>query len=173
MYKRLYVWVEGEDDRMFFDYVVRPILEEKYDYVETRKYKEEKKEKVNNFLKSIKAMNADYIFASDINANPCATAKKQKLKHTYKDIDEDTIIVVKRMIESWYLAGMNKKNSKKLGVPCFNDTDDIIKKQFGKMIPKNFDSRIDFMTEILKCFSIDVAKQKNESFKYFIEKYDC
>ena len=34
MYKRLYVWVEGEDDRMFFDYVVRPMLEEKYDYIE-------------------------------------------------------------------------------------------------------------------------------------------
>ena len=132
-----------------------------------------KKEKVNNFLKSIKVMNADYIFAGDINANPCATAKKQELKHTYKEIDEDRIIVVKKMIEGWYLAGLNKKNSKKLGVPYFNDTNDITKEQFDKMIPKNFDSRIDFMTEILKCFSIDVAKQKNESFKYFIEKYGC
>jgi len=39
------------------------------------------------------------------------------------------------------------------------------------LIPKKFTSRIDFMSEILKKFSIEIAKQKNNSFQYFVEKY--
>jgi hypothetical protein len=41
------------------------------------------------------------------------------------------------------------------------------------MIPKKFDSKIDFMIEILKYYSIDIAKQKNGSFKKFIDEFDC
>jgi ribosomal protein L17 len=32
-------------------------------------------------------------------------------------------------------------------------------------------NRKDLMSEILKNFSIKTAKQKNKSFKYFVEKY--
>lgn len=173
-YKALYIWVEGDNDLRFFENILKPLFEEKYDYVQIRKYKEKmKKEKIDNFLEGIKAMGADYIFVGDINTYPCATAKKQGLKRIYKKIDENRIVVVKKEIESWYLAGLDKKSSKNLGVRYLNDTNNLIKEQFNSMITRNFDSEIDFMTEILKFFSIDIAKQKNESFKYFIEKYDC
>lgn len=173
-YRRLYIWVEGDDDYRFFDKLVKPLFEEKYDSIELIKYKERKgmnKKKVNNFLKSITAMNTDYIFVGDINAHPCATAKKQELRHTYRNIDERRIVVIKKEIESWYLAGLTRENSKNLGVHYFNNTDTIAKEQFDVFIPTKFDSRIDFMTEVLKVFSIETAKEKNESFKYFIEKY--
>jgi hypothetical protein len=53
----------------------------------------------------------------------------------------------------------------------FSSTEDISKKQFNNLIPKGFDSRIDFMLEILKYFSIKIAKQKNKSFRYFLQKH--
>ena len=34
-YKRLYIWVEGPDDERFFNQIIKPILLEKYDDVET------------------------------------------------------------------------------------------------------------------------------------------
>lgn len=35
MYRRMWVFVEGKDDRRFVDVVLRPILEKEYDFVET------------------------------------------------------------------------------------------------------------------------------------------
>ena len=70
-----------------------------------------------------------------------------------------------------YLAGLDKSNSKKLGLPFFEVTDEIKKEKLNQHIPRKFNSCIDFMMEILKYFSIDIAKQKNSSFKYFVEKY--
>ena len=48
-------------------------------------------------------------------------------------------------------------------------TDTVTKEQFYNLMPKKFDSKIDFMREILKNFSIEIAKKKNKSFKYFVE----
>lgn len=172
-YKKLYIFLEGDDDERFFQKIVKPKFEEKYDLVIPRKYAQVKNEKVGSFLKSIKAMSADYICVTDINQSPCVTGKKQWLQDKFKNIDKDKIIVVIKEIESWYLAGLDTTGSKNLGFSPLDTTDDITKERFNEAIPKKFDSRIDFMVEILKCFSPETAKQKNKSFKYFLEKYDC
>ena len=39
------------------------------------------------------------------------------------------------------------------------------------MMPERFDSRIDFMMEILKLFSPVTAMDKNSSFQYFMTKH--
>ncbi|PNR88787.1 hypothetical protein X925_04970 [Petrotoga sp. 9T1HF07.CasAA.8.2] len=63
-YERLYILVEGDDDKRFFEKIITPLFEGKYDQVKVWKYAQQKKEKVSKFLKSIKGMNADYIFVA-------------------------------------------------------------------------------------------------------------
>lgn len=172
-YNRLYIWVEGNDGERFFKRIIVPRFNEKYDLVEAVLYAQETRKWINNFLKSIKKMNADYIFVADINSEPCVTAKKQKLQNKYREVNEHRIMVVIKEIEGWYLAGLDHTSSEKLGVPCLRSSDTITKEDFASLQPKQFDSRIDFMSEILKHFSVETAKQKNESLKYFVEKYDC
>lgn len=173
-YRRLFIWVEGEDDARFFERIIELELHKKYNFVETRRYAALKKEKIDNFIKSIKAMGAEYIFVVDINNLPCVTAKKQEIQNKFRNIDRHRIIVVIKEIESWYLAGLgNTGAGRKFNLRTFSDTDNITKEQFNSLIPKTFDSRINFLLEILKIFSIEIAKQKNKSFRYFIEKYNC
>jgi hypothetical protein len=171
-YKLLFFLVEGDDDERFFQKIIKPKFEEKYNTV-IWKYAQEKNTKVDNFLKSIKAMGAKYIFVVDINSAPCVTSKKQEIQNKFKNIDIDRIIVVIKEIEGWYLAGLDAKSSKELNIRSYETTDDISKEQFNDLMSKKFDSRTDFMAEILKRYSIETAKQKNKSFKYFIEKYNC
>lgn len=172
-YRRLFVWVEGDDDERFFKNVLKPKLQKKYDTVQITKYATLKKEKIDNFIKSIKAMEAYYIYVTDINNSPCVTAKKQEETQKLRNIDEDRIIVVIKEIESWYLAGLSNGVSVKRKIRTFDSTDSITKEQFNGLILNKFHSRIDFMLEILDSFSIETAKQKNRSFRYCIKKYDC
>ncbi|MFH1860552.1 MAG: hypothetical protein ABH870_06025 [bacterium] len=166
-YKRLYVFVEGPDDERFFDKIIKPEFEKEYDWVKVELYAGESPEWRTNFIRSIEAMNADYIYVSDINGAFCVTAKKQKIKN----IDKDKIIVVIKEIEGWYIAGLDDVNSKRLKIPVVvTTTDTTTKEQFNQLIPGN-ESRIYVMLEILKCFSLETARQKNASFNYFVEKY--
>ena len=169
-YKILYFFVEGTDDERFFELAIKPILKKNYDYVEVRKYAEKTKKYIFNLLKTIKSMNNSYIYFSDINDAPCITLKKQETLETYKNIDNDRIIVVIKEIESWYLAGLNDEDSKKYTKKLFKSTDTITKEQFNTYKPKN-ESRINFMIELLKVFSVDIAIQKNNSFSYFMKKH--
>lgn len=170
-YKRLFIWVEGQDDARFFKEKIKPIFERKYNSVSVRQYVMLKREKFDNFLQSIKEMNDDYIYVRDINGEPCVTAKKQEIQGRL-NIDNNRIMVVIKEIESWYLAGLDEESSKKLGTRSFTNTDNITKAKFDRLIPRKvFDSRIDFLLEILKYFSIETAKQKNTSFRYFFEKH--
>ncbi len=173
-YRGLYIWVEGDDDVRFFNGVICPLIAKKYphDFVELIKYRKMKKKRVDDFLRGMKAMrptNINYIFSADINAHPCTTAKKQELLKRYKELEEKRIVIVKKMIESWYLAGLDKKSSGILKIPNLHNTENITKDKFNAMIPQQFDSRVDFMIEILKYFSTKTAKRKNGSFKYFID----
>lgn len=172
-YEALYILVEGGDDKRFFERIVKPMFEGKYDSVAVWKYAQQKKSKVSSFLRSIKGMTANYIYVSDINLAPCVTTRKQDVQSKFKDIDKDRIIVVIREIESWYLAGLDDTSSRRLGISSLGTTDNITKEQFDDLIPKKFDSRIDFMQEILKCFHMETGKQKNTSFRYFLKKHDC
>jgi len=56
-------------------------------------------------------------------------------------------------------------------VPVLKNTDTLTKEGFNSLIPQRFDSRIDFMVEILKRFCTGMAKRKNGSFRYFAERY--
>lgn len=119
-YRRLFIRVEGEDDRRFFKKILEPKLKNKYNFIETRCHAVLKKEKIDNFIKSIKAMGADYIFVIDINNSPCVSSKKQKLQDNLKNIDEDRIIVVIKEIESWYLSGLDDEGLQNFGIQNYS-----------------------------------------------------
>lgn len=170
-YQRLWVLLEGNDDERFFEWVIRPIFEEMYDFVRSWQYAQKKTKEVKAFLRSIKSMDSDYFFWGDINSVPCVTVKRKRLIGRYGQIlDADNIIIIIREIESWYLAGLDGKICKELGIHAFQKTDSITKEEFDTRIPKKFESRIDFMIEILKRFSVDTAKQRNKSFVYFMSR---
>lgn len=172
MGSKLFIFIEGNDDERLFNRIIIPMFQKKYDKVQLWKYAQKKNSKIFQFLKSIQAMNADYIYVADNNGSPCITDRKQRIETDFQNIDKNRILVVVREIESWYLAGIDDESSKNFGIKSFSNTEHINKSAFNDLKPKRFNSRIDFMSEILKLFCIDTAKMKNGSFSYFIEKLE-
>jgi hypothetical protein len=171
MKRRLFIMVEGQDDVRFFGRIIKPIFAPRYDSVEIIPYACTKREKVNRFLESVSQMKNDYIFVADIDFEHSVRDKKQILYYRFNSIDGKSIVIVIKEIESWYYAGISGNLARELGVSDTSSTDDLTKEDFNRLIPRRFDSRIDFMFEILKSFSIETAARKNHSFQYFIHRY--
>ena len=170
-YSRLFILLEGNDDERFFEKVLKNEFEKNYDNVKIWQHSQKKDEKIENFIRSIKSMNADYIFINDINNAPCVPQKKEIIRSKYSNIDNDRILIVIKEIESWYLAGISERNFDRFKIETYNESNNLNKEDFKRLIPNNFNSRIDFMIEILKDYEVETAKNKNKSFKYFYKKY--
>jgi hypothetical protein len=127
-------------------------------------------QKIKAFLKSLKSEGGDYLFLGDLHNEPCVTAKKEKMINKISCLTPTQIFVVAREIEAWYLAGLDDGNCRVLRIRHTRTTDLVTKEQFNHLIPRKFNSRLDFMLEILKRFSTDVAKRRNRSFGYFARK---
>ena len=82
-----------------------------------------------------------------------------------------SIVVVIMEMEGWYYAGITGDVAQELGIAEMPSTDELTKEDFNARIPRRFDSRIDFMFEILKSFSLETADRKNQSFHFFVNRY--
>jgi hypothetical protein len=175
MYRRVDVLLEGRDDKRFFDAVIRPMLQKRYDDVRTWEYAGASIARRINYLRSVQAMgNADYLFLSDLDASPCITERKRRLVKSHKGmIEAGRTIIVMKEIESWYLAGIDDRVCRGLGVRVLRRTDEVTKEQFVGLMPRRFNSVVEFMTEILRRFRIETARGKNRSFGYLMDKLEA
>lgn len=173
-WKALYVFVEGNDDQLLFNSVIEPLLWDKYHHVQSIPYSEDKVEEIESFIRSVQSMresmDVDYLFLCDINNAPCVTAKKTLITQRYRLLESDRVIVVISEIESWYLAGLDKDGCRKLRIRDLQDTSTLTKEQFNKLMPSHLPARAVFLQQILEHFSLEVAKQKNASFRYLCQR---
>lgn len=168
--KKLFIFVEGRDDKIFFTNVIQPMLYNKFNDFNVIEYAKCKPEYVKNYIKSIIGMHCEYIFIADINSDNCVIEKKKMLKKKYKNIDESKIYIVIKEIEGWYLAGLPDDKYEKLRIKYIPDTNNLTKTTFNNEYVKKR-NRIDFLMVLLKYFDVETAKKRNKSFKYFIEKF--
>lgn len=168
MLYKFFIFVEGPDDEKFFKKLLENYDENFSEIVKYKKYSREKNNEINKFLKTISQVkNFDYLFLADIDDFPCVTSKKERLKEKYPEIDIKKTFVVIKEIESWYLAGLDKKSLKELSIKYQKETDNITKEIFNELKPDKV-----LYTDVLEYFSVETAIQKNNSFKYFKEKFD-
>lgn len=116
-------------------------------------------------------MDHDFILFGDIDQERNVKAKKAVLKSRFCVLSNDRIVVIIQEIESWYLAGLDDKAQKHLSLRSYRNTNHITKEIFNRMIPRSYTSRIAFMADILDLFSIDMALEKNRSFRYFFTRF--
>lgn len=172
MFKRLFLFVEGPDDERFCRTVLESILKGHFQEIKYVHYAKKKPIDVAKFLRSmVHIPSPAFIFMHDLDEHPCVTTCKEKIIEKFSHtLDQNAIVIAKQEIESWYLAGIELGHCKRLKVKYIKDTEKVNKEKFNTLIPKTF-IRTDFMIELLKVFSIEVAKERNHSFLYFHDKY--
>lgn len=160
----LYLFVEGTDDELFAQQIIIPLLRPNFSHIQCYRYKQKAKAHIRRFIESIKhRKEADYLFFADFDTASCISIRKEKLKERHNYLDERQVLIVCEEIESWLVAGSSIKQPYK--------TDKLTKEQFATLQPTKFVSRIDWLQELLKNFSIDEARKRNASFAYFCDRY--
>lgn len=166
----LFIFVEGSDDSRFINKIIKPVIDDKFNFIKTIEYAQKSKDDIEGFINSINSMPADYIFLGDIDLYDCLLDKIESIIDTYEILDEGKVYVVIKEMESWYLAGIDSSSANSLNINHFRDTEKVDKEKFLALMPDSFDSVIDYKQELLKYFSIDTATKQNNSFRYFYDK---
>src|SRR3989339_69966 len=78
-YKYLFIFVEGKDDKEFFERIIKPKLNIKYDTIQIVEYSNLSDKKINELIKSINSY-ADYIFITDNDNCPCKITKENFIR---------------------------------------------------------------------------------------------
>jgi hypothetical protein len=169
-----FIFVEGLFDQKFIEHIMIPhMLENKQMNIIPIPYQQKSNKKIN---KDIKAHSQDYLFLSDLDSqtNPCISSKKEKRKKEYDNLDCSKIIIVKEEIESWFLAGIDTSINQFKSWTIPENTETITKEDFNSMLEENsIDSKIEFTTEIAKHYDFELAKKRNKSFAYFLNRLMC
>jgi hypothetical protein len=168
-YRRLFLFLEGEDDRRFFEAVLIPLFESQYDHILPVLVSRLRKESVLEWLRSAESM-GDYIFVRDLDLFPCVTAVKEALQKVYPRLRPARIQVVKAEIESWYCAGLKPEEREWLTakVAILPDTEEVTKEQIASALKGD---RVDALTGMLKRYDLQLAARRNGSLRYFLTKH--
>ena len=169
-YRRLWLLLEGSDDEQFARAVLIPVFMRLYNHVDIWQYSQRSKEERAGVMRSIRAMNTDYVLLCDIDEHPCVTAKKETMKTDWSSLSGDRIAVVVKEIESWYLAGLDERDFQDLRIREVNRPDEVVKEDFDALIGGRI-NRIDIMIEILKRYKLSEARRRSPSFGYFAGKH--
>lgn len=171
-FRRLFLFVEGDDDERFFRSVLLPPLRVAYEDIQFVQFTRLKKEKVRGFLHSIAGMKADYIFVHDLDQLPCATTAREKLLAIFPQVSPDRVQIVKAEIESWYFAGLPEGHPwGSLASRQHLDTSTVTKEIFEAAVLRKGASRVAAMLEILESFDREAAARRNESFRRFVSRF--
>ncbi len=168
--RTLFVLVEGDDDELFFDKVLLRCFRKIFDRVHIIQWTQKSKKDLNKYLSTLESKEYPYIFVADFR-RICISQTKADLAKIYEDLNPVRIAVVKTEIESWFIAGLDKLACEKLGIPESRWTDDLGKKRFATMMPRRYITVAEFMIDILREYSIDVARTKNKSIAHLLDTY--
>ena len=144
-YQLLVLFVEGRDDTQFAESVLLPLLEPGFDYIQIYEYAQKSPVEVRDFINNIKnTPDRSYIFIADFDQGPCVTLRKSRLIDRYRGLEPERILMVRREIESWYLAGLDSDSYEEFRLPTRRNTDGITKEQFDGLLPSRFEDRVGF-----------------------------
>jgi hypothetical protein len=168
--RSLYILVEGDDDELFFEKVLKKCFNKKYDEVYIIQWRQKSKERLNNYLDNLETEEYPYIFVADFR-RICISQTKDDLTQTYETLGPAHIAVVRKEIESWCIAGLDRSACERLGIPETHRTEGLGKRRFDSMMPKRYKTVAEFMMDIFREYSIDVARTKNDSIAHLLDTY--
>lgn len=169
----LVMFLEGPRDQVFYDQVLRPILEPSYDQVRAHPYACAPTEETNDYLKNLSGAMANdyqYIFLADNDNAPCFSARANEIRRKFPALDHSRLVIVRREIEGWFVAGANARSVARMHIRKIY-CEELTKEQFLAGIPKAFESApAAWYVELAKGYQYNKGCANSVTLAYFDQK---
>jgi hypothetical protein len=183
MQKKLYLFIEGEWDKVFFETFLDEYLRKEYNFEEIIYFEFAEdlnpRAKLRELVREQRQVN--FLLCPDLDSKYDEIKRIQKLKKLadgefkveFEQIKNKSFVIVQK-IESWYLAGFNETFCNKKGITFYMDTEMTTKGTFEKIAKQLKKAPLRLRDELTRTyrnnFDIDEAKKRNQSFRKFFEK---
>lgn len=156
-------FVEGPSDELFIESLFSDIEKN------VVQYSNKKNDKINKHIQTLDKMNEKYFFLFDTDTKK-PNVKLQEKINQIKSLNKNNCFPVIIEIESWFRAGCSDNLCKKYKIKSITNTEGYGKEKMQSEFKTEHLTSI--FQEILNNFSIDSAKQLNNSFKVFFLSFN-
>lgn len=167
-WKQIRLFVEGGDDLTFVKRVLEPRLKERYDHVQIHTHANTSDDDLKRHFSSLERIGSDFFLLVDYDIGPCIAGVRQRYAQRYKPhLGEMRVLVVRPMIEAWYVAGVPSGNPFKASIPP--KVDSVDKQAFAQIFGKRAESRVErrvLLQQILAIYDWGLALQRSASLRY-------
>lgn len=170
MNKYLYIFVEGDEDLIFFENkVVKDYFLNSFISIKCIPYANEPKKNIKRLIQAFKSRSyLKYLFVADLDAHPCVTKRVDNLLIKYPYLEKERILVIIKEIECWYLAGLPEKFITKFKFKFRKHNEKITKEDFEEKIPSSY-TKLEFLIESAHNFDLELGKSTNRSIDYLFK----
>ena len=164
----LWLFIEGPYDQYFFEH----LYQDKYqNSVQFYQYAKKPKEKINNFIRSIRCMpDCSYLFICDSDGKTDERLVGNILAE-YNSVTANHIVIVRYEIEGWYYSGVTLEFCREKKIRNFEFmTDKITKEDFEFKLPRRSSKQI-ILLQMLENYSVELATQRNRSLNNYYNSY--
>lgn len=163
----VYVWVEGDDDERLIFPVVSSRIAADDGHVFVQKYASMAPRKVKAFIASTLQAGSRVIFTGDLDSWPDSDNREAQLRAKYGVPPAVPVIVVCKMIESWYLAGIPPGPLRRYSTLGIVDVCQVDKARFDSGRPTRFRTRVEWLIELVNVHDANSALRRCPSYSAF------
>jgi hypothetical protein len=169
---KIFFVVEGLDDQRFVERIICPQLKNtRYYFGGIQQHAEMKDVKVKGLIKTYVDLKFEFIFMCDFDSGPCFTVRKNRHSSRYSPLPNERVLVVKKKIEGWYMAGVDKSFFKKHRLECPGDVENVDKHVIEEMAQRAKMDLTDFKIELLRNYNWNKGLERCPSLRRLNQKY--
>jgi hypothetical protein len=165
-------FVEGDDDQRFIERIVAPRIGAIYPVIKYFRYASSVPKETCQILRTLESTGWDYIFLADRDQCVCKTIRRQRVCDKMQAVKFNKVVIVDQEIESWYVSGIDVAIARAFGVPRTRCSELFTKEHLNRSINRRFPTATDLKLFLLDNFSLELAKQNNDSLSYLCRRLE-
>ena len=170
-WRGMYLFVEGQDDALFAERLLKPRLETQFEFVAIIACASTRQAILAQQARAIQKSGAQLWVIADYDNAPCFTARRTEVVQRFDEaIAMQQVPLARPEIEAWYCAGVSEPTQFRVQLP--SDIESTTKERFNRLFARMLSGqlRTELLLSLLDSYDWEVALQRSDSLRYCATK---
>ena len=170
-WRGVYLFVEGQDDVLFVERILKPRLEMHFEFVAIIAYASIRQATLAQQARAIQKSGAQLWVIADYDNAPCFTARRREVVQRFDGVIEiQQVLLARPEIEAWYCAGISEPSQFRVQLP--SNIESVTKERFNRLFARSLNRQIrtELLLSLLDSYDWEVALLRSASLRYCARK---